>query len=62
MRPLKKDEEKLVILKGIMTEAQADKLWDWVGKLGVRSCSMKEREPKVLDAIAIDVGVDGVIK
>jgi hypothetical protein len=28
----------------------------------VRSCSMKEREPKVLDAIAIDVGVDGVIK
>ena len=62
MRPLKKDEEKLVVLKGIMTEAQADKLWGWVVELGVKSCSMKEKEPKVGDAIAIDIGKDCHIK
>ena len=62
MRPLKKLEEKLVVLKCIMTAGQADKLWNWVGKLGLRSCSMKESEPKVGDAIAIEVGEDGHIK
>ena len=62
MRPLKKDEEQLVVLKGIMTAGQADELWDWVGKLGVKSCSMKEREPKVGDAVAIDVGIDDGVK
>jgi len=62
MQPLKNDEERVVVLKGVMTTGQADELWDWVGKLGVRSCSMNEREPNVGDAIAIDVGVDDGVK
>lgn len=62
MQPLKKNEENLVILKGVMTEEQADKLWSCVAKLGVRSCSMKERELKVGEALAIDAGIDAKIK
>ena len=62
MQPLKKDEENLVILKGVMTEEQADKLWDWAVKLGVRGFSMKTRGLKGGEALAIDAGIDSNIK